>query len=50
MPVLIASVKATALALGALPPEPLPWLQLLLGFDVIVVAASILVFEYILDE
>jgi heme exporter protein B len=50
VPVLIASVKATALALGARPPEPLPWLQLLLGFDVIVVAVSFLVFEYILDE
>ena len=50
VPVLIASVKATALALGARPPEPLPWLQLLLGFDVIVVATAFLVFEYILDE
>jgi heme exporter protein B len=50
VPVLIASVKATALALGARPPEPLPWLQLLVGFDVIVVATSFLVFEYILDE
>jgi len=50
VPVLIASVKATAMALGARPPEPLPWLQLLLGFDVIVVATSFLVFEYILDE
>ena len=50
VPVLIASVKATAMALGARPTEPLPWLQLLFGFDVIVVAASYLVFEYILDE
>jgi heme exporter protein B len=50
VPVLIASVKATAIALGARPVEPLPWLQLLLAFDVIVVAASLLVFEYILDE
>ena len=50
VPVLIASVKATAVALGAQPVEPLPWLQLLLGFDVIVVATSFLVFEYILDE
>jgi heme exporter protein B len=50
VPILIASVKATALALGARPPEPLPWLQLLLGFDVIVVAASFLVFEYVLDD
>ena len=50
VPVLIASVKATAVALGGRPPEPRPWLQLLLGFDVIVVATSFLVFEYILDE
>ncbi len=50
VPVLIASVKATAIALGARPVESLPWLQLLVGFDVIVVAASFLVFEYILDE
>ena len=50
VPVLIASVKATALALGARPPEPLPWLQLLIGFDIIVVAAAFLVFEYVLDE
>lgn len=50
VPVLIASVKATALAVGARPAEELPWLQLLAGFDVIVVAASFLVFEYVLDE
>ncbi|MCC6173689.1 MAG: heme exporter protein CcmB [Chloroflexi bacterium] len=50
VPVLIASVKATALALGAHPVEELPWLQLLAGFDVILVATSFLVFEYVLEE
>ena len=50
VPVLIASVKATALALGASAPEPLPWTQLLLGFDIVLVATSVLVFEYIMDE
>src|SRR5262245_55420658 len=50
VPVLIASVKSTAIALGARPPESLPWLQLLIGFDVVLVATSVLVFEYILDE
>lgn len=50
VPVLIASVKATAIAIGARPVESLPWLQLLAGFDVIVVAASFLVFEYLLDD
>lgn len=49
VPVLIASVKASAVAMGARPVEQLPWMQLLLGFDVIVVAASFLVFEYVLD-
>ena len=50
VPVLIASVKATAIALGSRPVETLPWLQLLAGFDVIVVAASFVVFEYVLEE
>jgi heme exporter protein B len=50
VPVLIASVKATAIALGARPVETLPWLQLLAGFDVIVVATSFIVFEYLLEE
>lgn len=50
VPVLIASVKATALALGARPTDSPPWLQLLAGFDVIMVAASFLVFEYLLEE
>src|SRR5215217_1392410 len=47
VPVLIASVKATAIALGARPVETLPWLQLLAGFDVIVVATAYIVFEYV---
>lgn len=50
VPVLIGAVKATAEALGSRPAEPLPWLQLLAGFDVIVVAVSFLVFEYVLDD
>lgn len=50
VPVLIASVKATAIALGARPVETLPWLQLLIGFDVVVVATSFVVFEYLLEE
>jgi heme exporter protein B len=49
VPVLIAAVKASAVAMGARPAESLPWLELLLGFDVIIVAASFLVFEYVLD-
>jgi heme exporter protein B len=50
VPVVIASVKATALALGAQPADPLPWLQLLVGFDVILVASSFLMFEYVIED
>lgn len=50
VPVVIASVKATALAIGATPPEPFPWLQLLAGFDLILVATSFLVFEYVIED
>jgi heme exporter protein B len=50
VPVVIASVKATGVALGARPADTLPWLQLLVGFDVILVAAAILVFEYVLED
>ena len=50
VPVLIASVKATAIASGARPTEELPWLQLLGGFDVVLVAASYLLFENVVEE
>ena len=50
VPVVIASVEATAVAMGAQASEVVPWLQLLLGFDVILVAASFLVFEYVIAE
>jgi len=50
VPVLIASVKATAEAMGARPAEPLPWVQLLIGFDVVVIGASYLLFEFVLEE
>ena len=50
VPVVISGVKATALALGARPAETFPWLQLLLGFDVVLVAASFLMFEYVVEE
>ncbi|HYU17463.1 MAG TPA: heme exporter protein CcmB [Chloroflexota bacterium] len=50
VPVVIASVKATAAAMGAAEADSLPWLQLLVGFDVMLVAASFLVFEYVVEE
>ena len=50
VPLVIESVKATSLALGARPADTFPWLQLLLGFDVVLVAASFLMFEYLIEE
>ncbi|MBA2448962.1 MAG: heme exporter protein CcmB [Chloroflexi bacterium] len=50
VPVVIASVKATALALGAQPTDSIPWLQLLAGFDAILVATAFLVFEYVIED
>lgn len=50
VPVVIASVKATALAFGARPTDSIPWLQLLVGFDAILVATSFLVFEYVIED
>ncbi len=50
VPVLIASVKATTLALGAAAEQSWPWIQLLIGYDVVLVAAAILVFEYVVEE
>lgn len=54
VPVVIASVKATAAAMGGpigtAADSTLPWLQLLAGFDVVLVAASFLVFEYVIEE
>ena len=50
VPVVIASVKATGLAMGATSDQAAPWIQLLVGFDVVLVAASILVFEYVVEE
>ena len=39
-----------ALALGARPAETWPWLQLLAGFDVILLGLSYALFEYVLEE
>ena len=50
VPVVIASVEATAVALGVPAEDPRPWLQLLVGFDVVLVAAAFLVFEYVVEE
>ena len=51
LPVVIATVKATAAATGAgSDADDLPWLNLLLAFDVIFVALSFLVFEHVVAD
>ncbi len=50
VPVLIASVKATGAAMGVSADQATPWLELLVGFDVVLVATAILVFEYVVEE
>jgi heme exporter protein B len=51
MPELIAAVKATAGAMAGLPlSEWQHWLSLLVVFDVVLVAVSFMVFEYVVEE
>lgn len=50
VPLLIAVVQATGLALGAPGARDMPWLSLLLAFDAVYVAAGALAFEYTLEE
>jgi len=51
MPELVAAVKATAGAMAGLPvSEWQQWLTLLIVFDVILVAVSFMVFEYVVEE
>ncbi len=50
VPVLIASVKATAIVMGADTEQSWPWMSLLVGYDVVLVAAAVLVFEYVVEE
>jgi heme exporter protein B len=51
MPELVAAVKATAGAMAGLPvSEWQQWLNLLIVFDVVLIAVSFMVFEYIVEE
>lgn len=51
IPVLVAAVKASSGFLQALPMEEiLPWLQLLVVYDVVFTAAAFMVFEYVVEE
>lgn len=50
VPVLLASVRLTEAALAGEPwAATAPWWQLLLGFDVVFVAAGLLTFEFVLE-
>jgi heme exporter protein B len=49
VPVIIGSVKATALAFGA-SHDGYPWLGLVLAFDAIFLAVSFAVFEFVIEE
>ena len=51
IPVLIAAVKASTGYLAALPMDQIqPWINLLVVYDVIFVAVSFMLFEYIVEE
>ena len=51
MPALVAAVKLTGGILDGLPlGEIMRWLHLLIGFDVIFLAASYMCFEYVVEE
>jgi heme exporter protein B len=49
VPVVIGAVRATAALLVPTVHEP-PWLGLILAFDVIFLSASMLMFEYVIEE
>ena len=50
VPLLIATVKATAQALGGPAEEGHPWLGLLVAFDAIFIAVSLLVFDFVVES
>lgn len=51
VPVLVAAVKASSGFLSAIPmDEIIPWINLLLVYDVIFTAVAFMVFEYIVEE
>jgi len=51
VPVLIAAVKASGGYLQALPLDQIqPWVNLLIGYDVIFIAISFMVFDYVVEE
>ncbi|MBI4928709.1 MAG: heme exporter protein CcmB [Anaerolineae bacterium] len=51
IPILVAAVKASSGFLQALPAEEVvPWINLLLVYDVVFTAAAFMVFEFIVEE
>lgn len=50
VPLVIAVVQATALALGSGLAQDRPWLGLLLAFDAIYLSVGAVVFEYVVEE
>ena len=51
VPVIVAAVRATAPVLaGRGWAEMMPWLQILIAFDIIYLVAATLVFEFVLEE
>ena len=51
IPILLAAVRATGGFLQDLPiSEILPWLNILIGFDVIFIVVAFLVFEFVVEE
>jgi heme exporter protein B len=51
IPLLVAAVKASAGFLQALPLEDIrPWLNLLIVYDVIFIAAAFMVFDFVVEE
>jgi heme exporter protein B len=50
VPIVIGVVQATGLAMGSGTARDMPWINLLIAFDAIYVAAGAIVFEYVLEE
>jgi heme exporter protein B len=49
-PVLVAGVRATDLAATGRPDEAIPWLGLLVAFDVVFVSLGVLVFGFLMED
>ncbi|GIW06749.1 MAG: heme ABC transporter permease [Dehalococcoidia bacterium] len=51
VPIVIAAVKATGFAIGTISPDlAIPWLNLMIVFDLVFVVVSYLIFGYVLEE